>query len=208
MTVRKACLNSEVAVLDTSVLQGPKGDTGARGLQGPKGDKGDTGSVGPQGIQGSNGAKGDPGEAGAAGQSAFDTLASGTTVRGFIETGFGGYGSFQALVPQLLTNDDIIIARNKAVTDLCPDLSCLSDSELEKDASGCTGSFENPTAPGGKVCIYPRLIVAESRVRMEGRVSEDRNFFPNLFWKSHFELVSTVSGVSLQLDGTFAYTAP
>ncbi len=67
MTVRRACLNSEVAVLDTSVLQGPKGDTGARGLRGPKGDKGDTGATGPTGPQGIQGLKGDTGASGSQG---------------------------------------------------------------------------------------------------------------------------------------------
>lgn len=53
--------------------QGPKGDTGAQGIQGPQGEKGETGDTGPQGPKGDTGEQGPQGPQGEKG----DTGATG-----------------------------------------------------------------------------------------------------------------------------------
>lgn len=58
MVVRAICRKNEVAVLDTSLLSGPKGEpgsageTGVTGSQGPRGEKGERGAAGETGPQG------------------------------------------------------------------------------------------------------------------------------------------------------------
>jgi hypothetical protein len=67
MKLRAACKKNEVAVLDTALLTGPKGDAGtgaiigAQGPQGEKGEKGERGERGDKGDTGPAGAKGEQG---------------------------------------------------------------------------------------------------------------------------------------------------
>ena len=50
--VAESCPRGFTELLDSSSLQGPKGDTGATGATGNTGPKGDTGDTGPQGPRG------------------------------------------------------------------------------------------------------------------------------------------------------------
>ena len=61
---RIATNENDIAVLQTSGVQGEKGDTGEQGIQGIQGEKGDKGDQGIQGIQGLKGDKGDQGPQG------------------------------------------------------------------------------------------------------------------------------------------------
>ena len=159
--IRKTkCPKDYVLLIDTSLLvgdKGEKGDTGAQGIQGEKGEtgeqgpqgekgdtgeqgiqgpKGDTGEQGPQGPQGAQGPKGDTGATGAQGPKGDDgvnwyettTLPPETTVQGTIK----GKGEKTISLP-VPSSEPIEIA----------------------DKSECTGTADMPTAPAGKVCIYP-----------------------------------------------------
>ena len=52
------------------------------------------------------------------------------------------------------SEDDIQVANTLAVDNECTSLTCLAAGEAS-NASRCTGTPENPTAPAGVVCIYP-----------------------------------------------------
>jgi hypothetical protein len=196
--VAARCPAGFVRVLDTATFKGQAGNTGP---QGPRGATGPTGPVGPSGASGADGA------------SAFDTLASGTTVRGVITISNGqnaGFGTFNALVPQLVADADVIIARNSVLGSNinCSTFSCLSAAEASKNASACSGSESNPTAPPGKVCIYPRTAtIPDSTTRIEGRAQQFAG--QNYFFRPYFH-VQVVSGTigATTITGTWAYTAP
>ena len=168
-----------------------------KGADGPKGDKGDTGAAGPAGATG------------ARGQSAFDTLPSGTTVRGVIGMGDSTPAAFlwttaslPAPAPQPITGSDILIAQTSAVTSACSTLSdCFTSVQLAKNNALCTGDAINPTAPAGKVCIYPRVWIQMQGA--EGAVVGDSG-------------ETSIYGFGLQWDSSsgstfgavWAYTAP
>ena len=173
LTVKARCNGGEVR-LNAATLVGPRGRTGRTGPTGPQGDigpEGQTGSQGPSGPAGPPGPIGQTGPAGAAGQpgaSAFDPIPSGATVYGVIGTGNATPGnpfvwttaSLPAPAPAALSNSDLLIATTSGLSSACPTLSsCLSASQIARNNSACTGTAENPTAPAGKVCIYPRVWV-------------------------------------------------
>ncbi len=158
------CPKGYTELVDTSTLQGPAGARGPAGAQGPAGAPGRNGAKGDTGNAGSTGPKGDKGDRG---PSAFDTIPTGTTVRGVIGgipfQDSGGspedswvMQSLPAPASQPIGKADIIIARTATVTAACPTLTtCFHENELTKDSSVCTGTADLPTAPAGKVCIYP-----------------------------------------------------
>ncbi len=105
-------------------------------------------------VQGTAGPKGEPGAAGpagpagAAGRSALETLRSGEVVRGAVgeqvNAGAGDefyvVGSLPIAAPEPLTDDKVVV-----------------DGPYEDGADTCKGSFANPTAPPGRLCIYGSL---------------------------------------------------
>ena len=76
------------AVLNLTIPQGPKGDTGTQGPQGIQGPKGDVGAQGLQGIQGPKGATGARGATGPQGPKG-DTGATGAKGATGAAAGFG-----------------------------------------------------------------------------------------------------------------------
>ncbi len=188
----ESCPKGFSQLIDTSVFKGEKGD------------KGDTGAAGSNGANGANG------------QSAFDTLSSGTTIKGVLTTSSGqnaGFGTFSALVPENITASNVIIARNSVLDTQCtaagsPNFACLSTTELAKNAADCTGTVDNPTAPSGKICIYPRTAaIPGNTTRLEGRAEQFAG--QNYFFRPYFQ-IQVMSGTSTnaQITGTWAYTAP
>jgi hypothetical protein len=142
------------------VAKGPAGPQGLTGSQGPEGPAGSQGPAGPQGLTGSAGPAGDAGPQGPAGAGAFDPIPSGKTVKGV----FGGYDdniyepggnfviiSLAASAPVGIESEDIII---RGIPSLFYN-GCPECSEAYDDGTICSGSPEAPTAPPGKVCIYP-----------------------------------------------------
>lgn len=201
LLVTSSCPRGYKEVFNTEILQGPDGATGA---QGPKGDTGLTGAQGDQGPKGDKGATGEQGAQGERGPSAFDTIPSGTTVRGVAAVGDAALYprvaiSFPAPIPQAITLNDVIIARTSAFTASCSNIStCLDQIEIDKDHTQCTGNADLPTAPAGKVCIYPITWDNRGATWSEpvGGTSSIYGFqFRAATYASHF-------------DATWAYTAP
>lgn len=107
--------------------------------------------------QGIPGPKGDPGV------SATDPLPTGKTIVGVIggdfqqdDTNLGDWRVLASLpisAPAALKEEDVLIQNNDKVDNDCLGEPCVAASELAKPAV-CTGSFANPSAPQGKLCIY------------------------------------------------------
>ena len=147
--VAKARCNKQLE--NAITMQTITGIASAQSSAGPQGPAGATGPAGTQGIRGADGVSG------------FGPIPSGTTIHGVVGnfgsiSGYGilsSYSSFAGLAPSALTDLDVIVKATRAVTDSCQNLTDCLDSE-ELSAQGfCTGSAENPSAPAGKVCIYP-----------------------------------------------------
>lgn len=84
-------------------------------------------------------------------------------------------GSLWALVVGLpfpatepLSATDVIIAPTAAVTQECgSDLSrCLSNDQVQAGTQ-CSGSLTAPTAPAGKICVYPEVFVNVASLTVE-----------------------------------------
>ena len=90
------------------------------------------------------------------------SIPKGTTVYGLIggryyahalgDT-FEAYSNFPAKASLLEDESEVQVAHTPA----CPAGDCLTAEENDFSAV-CTGSVANPTAPAGKVCIYPSAV--------------------------------------------------
>ena len=165
-----------------------------------RGSKGDVGPQGPQGPQGFTGATG-PAGAGFTG-----TIPSGHTMRGYIsrneiswQPGAGHVAaSFQSPI-NAIDSADVIIAPTTPVTDQCSgNLSeCLDAEEMTK-LSVCQGSVDNPTAPAGKICIYP---VTFTGVRAARAIAGARSQYG-------FDVVFDTPSSDFFFSAVWAYTKP
>lgn len=104
-----------------------------------------TTTTGPAGPAGATGATGAAGATGSRGFSAWDTIPSGVTVRGQEFTVLRGTDGvinvhLPAAAPSALTDETVNFAGTSPVTG--------------DDDATCTGTYANPTAPAGKVCVY------------------------------------------------------
>lgn len=185
--------NGTIAPVDLSsatkrTMAGPAGATGARGATGATGARGATGATGPAGPAGSTGPRG---------TSAWDTIPSDTTVTGRIYTATIATATGQAVVenvnlpavaPTGLDNGHVNFAADSSTT-------------TTDDDGTCTGSYEQPTAPAGKVCLY---MGSSSGL---GSIVGDA-------WFDHgggaFYVVgtTTVDSGQVSIYATWAYTAP
>ena len=117
-----------------TIPKGKKGDTGARGATGPKGDKGDTGATGPKGD------KGDKGD---------------NCTNGNCNTGYEDFCD-----SNVLESGTVITGHNNSSKSFCPRASMpIRDEDILYNYKNlkhpeCQGSYENPTAAPGKVCVY------------------------------------------------------
>ena len=163
-------------------------------------------------------ATGPAGATGARGVSAFDPLPAGTTVRGVI----GGWGnhanlsfvteSLPAATSAAIKTTDMIIAHTPRLVTYCQDTyvngmqDCLSATEFSKDETVCTGTFDNPTAPAGKVCIYVDVLfegydMEAQLVAAVANTSQGSPFGFGLQWY-------TTAGSTSKVKASWAYTAP
>ena len=121
--------------------------------------------VGTNGTNGTNGS------------SFYDTIPSGVTITGMIGGDFNNFNtggdyrifqSFPAPIGRVLTSADVIVANTAVVDNDCTGATtCLSATEPTA-ASACTGTTGIPTAPAGKVCIYP--ITASNASDIDGLI--------------------------------------
>lgn len=207
------CPSGYATVLDTNTFRGDSGERGPTGPIGLRGEQGSKGDAGPQGIQGFPGTLGDKGDQGGKGDtgergsSAFDTIPSGTTVRGVITAQGVAFErvavSFQAPIPKAILFDDVIRATTAALTAACVDITkCLDATEIDKDFTQCTGSAESPTAPAGTVCIYP---ITWSIVN--GNSPTSSHPFEGISSLYGFQLTPSM-GHQSRFEAVWAYTAP
>ena len=95
----------------------------------------------------------------------FSSIPSGKTVTGFIgydaenvdsSGDYWVFGSLPAPLTTVLTEETVTVVNTSAIATACSGSTCLLASEkTESDASGCTGTSTAPTAPAGRLCIYP-----------------------------------------------------
>ncbi len=151
---------------------------------GPKGDPGETGR---------------PGDAGPAGRSALQVLRSGEVIRGAVGQQvnatagqeFYVVGTLPIPAPEDLTDAKVIV-----------------DGPYEDVANTCQGSFANPTAPSGRLCIYGSLgaAVGANTDEQEGTAAGRING-PATPYGFAVRFYSKLAGETSVL-ATWAYTAP
>jgi hypothetical protein len=171
---------------------GAAGATGAAGAGGPTGAAGPTGPAGAAGPTGATGVTGATGATGPAGRSALTPLQTGETVRGvwgFNETAatvgefFSSYVSLPIYAPVNI------------------DSAHVSIDGLAETADECTGSYANPTAPAGYVCLYPRQTAGVNNLDGYVPLSDPTKY--------GFAMKAESTGAGHVIaEGTFAYTAP
>ena len=139
--------NRSLLAKDFKRGQLPRGATGPQGAQGPAGPKGDPGAAGPAGPTGPAGATG------SRGVSAYETIPSGTTIVGMAHLDYAEAANsatdfiisvpLGGVAPSDLTDANVNFADN----------GTFNAKTTDEDAT-CTGSFNAPSAPAGKVCLY------------------------------------------------------
>ena len=173
-----------------------------RGKRGPRGPRGLTGARGPAGPQGPKGDTGPPG------LSALQPVPHGKTLRGAIgadyhafdntASDFGVDMTMPMSAPVGLSDDDVfvnVLHWQNAGGQTAPTTTDTNP--------GCTGTPENPTAPGGKVCIY--VSGADHAFNLAGYSV----LFGTGASKYGFKLKWDASQVGdTFVDATWAYTAP
>lgn len=184
--------NGSLEAVDLST----KARTALKGASGPAGTDGEDGADGVPGPKGDPGMKGDKGDPGPAGSSVAAPIPSGATVRGvwgtvqytgptnlYVTTGI----SLPAPAPVALTNESVNFA--------------ASDSLAQDGDATCTGTYQNPTAPAGKVCIYP------DEYSTPGGTTESRGYGHTKY--GFFVNHKGTPGTDLTGGwGSWAYTAP
>lgn len=177
------------------------------GVGAANGTFGKQGSKGSTGVDGLDGDKGAPG---VRGQNIFDPLPSLKTVTG----SFGKTYLSQQNIPGDVAAWSILLPINAQLSHLLEDAAvgvaevlgcspirgqpCIDPAELQSSGL-CTGSYTTPTAPPGKVCIYPSTL---SNVTMLRGNALRRNGF-EIEWRS----VPSLTGRT-EVQGSWAYTAP
>jgi hypothetical protein len=148
--------------------------------------KGATGAIGATGATGAQGPKGD------AGRSALTPLKSGETEHGV----FGAFGTAPGASAQFATWVSLPIPAPTPID------TAHMHIKGEADPGGvCTGTYANPTAPAGTLCLYPVSTV---------NVSSRDLFAPFSVPTPHgfgFDIFSTAAGVVAE-QGSWAYTGP
>lgn len=155
----------------------------------------------------------------AAERNPFGRLPSGATVRGVI----GGSGtpseltfvtqSLPASGGRAIKTEDMIIAHTPRLVNYCNSnytnamADCLSADEFAKDERLCTGTFDNPVAPRGKVCIYIDVLfggfdLEAQLVAAVANSAEGSPFGFGLQWSTAQFIQSS------KLKASWAYTAP
>lgn len=103
----------------------------------------------------------------------------------------------------ITSDDDIIVADNIEMQNGCSGGNCISAADLSL-SSLCTGTATAPTAPAGKVCVYPLNTGSNT---LAGSVEAFRmNDHEERF--GFFVTFNSVAAGDLYFNGTWAYTAP
>ncbi|HEY5815372.1 MAG TPA: hypothetical protein VIS95_03425 [Solirubrobacterales bacterium] len=140
--------------------RGPKGPAGPQGPAGPagaKGDKGDTGAAGKDGAAGAKGATGNTGptgNTGATGVTGEDGACSEANAVCVLPAGATETGAWAFLRTATGTGIEIV--------DLSFNLQLSEPPEAihfgEPETEDCPGTFAEPDAAPGQLCLYPEFI--------------------------------------------------
>lgn len=166
---------------------------------------GPTGPAGPAGAAGAPGAAGAVGPAGPTGtpgRSAGDTLPAGQTMTGYFSfsgtTATADLNTFHIVslpmrVPTPLTSASAV------------DFSADAFPSTTDDDDDCTGTFSNPTAPSGQVCLYVSAV--SGIAALEGQVLDPSDSTAS---RSAFGVQYNVTNDNgaYRLFAAWAYTAP
>jgi Collagen triple helix repeat (20 copies) len=176
---------------------------GQKGATGPKGATGATGATGAKGTTGATGLPGTPGT------SVFaNAIPSGTTITG----GFGG----RYIAPQLALNNSYLVATSFPVRAPVPlsdtDVNAAPNAAADDPDTACTGTFDAPTAPAGKVCLYisnaANAKVAGFRLTNPGGAGTPTPGDAYGFIVRIIDDTVVGNNKSTAAEGTWAYTAP
>jgi Collagen triple helix repeat (20 copies) len=165
---------------------GANGSNGKDGVQGPQGEKGDTGAAGPQGPQGPQGLPGAEGSPWTAG----GTLPSGATETGAWQT------------PPVAEPGTVLVPISFAIPlaaplDLFAAESPVHILENGETTADCPGSWSEPQAEPGQLCIY-MTFATEAKPTGAALASSQAGLF------AYF----TVEDPKGRAVGTYAVTAP
>lgn len=135
---------------------------------------------------------------------------SGQTITGVVGSavqspGAGGWAalaSFGGKPPTALSSGNVVIASNAELATACSGVAanCLSAEEVVNTAS-CTGSNTAPTAPAGKLCVYPVTVTNATALRAAPVPEGGSTHGFAVTWTAVAVGTSAFSGV-------WAYTAP
>ena len=152
-------------------------------------------SAGEPGPSGPSGQPGERGEPGPRGLSAWDTIPSGTTI-----TGNAGWGGLAPVDPGTPVNQFVGLPAVAPVGLTDDAVQMVAGSPTDADPA-CTGSSDAPTAPAGKVCLYPYYAAGVADLAGYAAIFEsDRSFYVAWF--------ADGSSVPQDVFLTWAYTAP
>lgn len=154
--------------------------------------------LGPAGPQGVPGPPGRPGDAGPAGRSALAPLQSGEVVRGVVGEQVNATAGEEFYVaetlpipaPELLTNGKVIV-----------------DGPYDDPSDPCKGSFADPTAPPGKLCIYGSGSPVGTNTQEEEGTAASGAVGPASRYGFSLRFYAVANGEASVL-ATWAYTAP
>ncbi len=116
--------------------------------------------------------------------------------------------SIMGTTPVPLVNATVTVANNAATAGACAPDNCLTlDEYLE--SSNCTGTYQAPTAPPGRLCIYPfnlNNVESKSLIANTAPPNDDAlttNRIPGFYveWRSARPDYTS-------FGATWAYTAP
>jgi hypothetical protein len=156
------------------------------------------GKAGARGPQGDAGASGAPGSKGDRGISAWETIPSGVTVRGSEAIGLPSDGNGASYQQTFSLGARAPVALSNATVNFATDAT----SQTTDDDAACTGSNSAPTAPPGKVCIYPGALDNINNLSGVAHVSGGEYSF-RVVWSA-----STAAPNGMFLTFTWAYSAP
>lgn len=171
----------------------------ARSTRGTTGLAGPRGFAGPQGTTGERGQPGTPGAQGTRGFSAWDQIPSGQSVTGSKYL----YQSRAGVLVSDVWQENLPGIAPAALTSNAVNFAPMEGSPIDDADSSCTGSFERPTAPSGKVCLYLDSATNLRRIEgMRGYASPRQSF--SILYDSENETPQQLVSFSV----TWAYTAP
>jgi Collagen triple helix repeat (20 copies) len=160
---------------------GPRGPAGPRGAAGPAGPAGAvgpagaTGSGGPQGPAGTNGTNGTNGEPGKEGPEGKEGKEGKTGYAETLPPGKSEYGTWGWFYSPNAGEEEIVTQPISFMIPLKASLVAKHDFLLvtgkETFTEGCTGSYKEPTAEPGYLCLYINPGLVDNLAEVSGGIA-------------------------------------